>query len=304
MRFIMTQNAFKDIKNAEVSDIEIYSNDNNYTIDTIKKLQKKYPDAEFMLLVGNDMYETLDTWKESTELLKIVTPVLLSRAVINISSSELREMLPYRRGREFLDESNYAYIIKNRLYNAKPDWVWLREEAHSMLSPLRVPHVRACENEAVDLAKRWGVNVDDAREAAILHDITKKLDFSQNMCIIAKHGLSVSLLGSNEEKLLHSITGALMATSEFGVSKTVAEAIKWHTTGKSGMSMLDKIIYIADYIESTRDFPGVGDLRRLAYDNIDEAMITGLEMTVSDLNARGITPNKSTLDALDDLKSR
>ena len=302
MRLTMTKNAFDGICNVKISDIEVYSQDNNYTIDTVRKLQLEYANAEFLLLVGNDMYDSLDTWKNSEELLKIVTPVLLSRTIINISSSELREMLPKRRGREFLADLNYTYIIKNRLYNARPDWEWLREQAHSMLSPLRIPHVKACESEAVDLAKRWGVSTDDAREAAILHDITKKLDFSQNMCIIAKHGLTASISGINEEKLLHSITGALVALSDYGVSNNVAEAIKWHTTGRAGMSMLDKVIYIADYIEATRDFPGVRKLRNIAYNDINEAMKIGLEMTVNDLKTRGITPNVSTLDALEEFK--
>jgi len=301
-RFIMTKNAFAGSDTAYVSDMEIFSRDSNYTIDTVKKIKQKYPDAELHLLVGTDMFDTLDTWKDSDILLKEVTPVLLPRNVINISSSEIRELLPLRKGREFLSKSNYAYIIKHRLYQAKPDWDWLRECAHSMLSPLRIPHVDACETEALRLAKRWDVDPDDAREAAILHDITKKLDFSQNMCIIAEHGVEIEKLGDHEEKLLHSITGALLAKSEFGVSDNVSEAIMWHTTGKAGMSMLEKVIYIADYVESTRDFPGVEALRRVAYDNIDEAMIIGLEMTINDLRSRGISPNKTTYDALYDLR--
>jgi len=148
------------------------------------------------------------------------------------------------------------------------------------------------------LAERWGADPDDAREAAILHDITKKLDFSQNMCIIAEHSITINKLGYKEEKLLHAITGALIAKSEFGVSDAVADAIKWHTTGRANMSMLEKVIYIADYIESTRDFPGVDRMRKAAYKSIDEAMILGLEMTVGDLQSRGIAPDSATTEAL------
>jgi len=300
-RYIMTKNAFSLLKNTKISDLEIYSKENNYTIDSVEKIQKEYPNAETLLLVGTDMYNSIDTWKDSERLLKKVTPVLLPRNVIPISSSEIREMLPLRKGREFLADSNYAYIIKYRLYGAKPDFDWLSEKALSMLNPLRIPHVKACQTEAVRLAKRWGVDPDDAREAAILHDITKKLDFSQNMCIIAENGNSVNLINKNEEKLLHAITGAILAKSEFGVSDEVADAIKWHTTGRAKMSMLEKIIYIADYIEATRSFPGVDRLRIAAYENIDDAMMIGLEMTVSDLKSRGITPNESTFSAISDL---
>jgi len=300
-RMLMTQNSFSNSSNVRVSDMEVFSNDSNYTIDTVKKIKHEYPGSELLLLVGTDMYEALDTWKDSEALLKIVKPVVLPRDVIIISSSELREKLPLREGKNFIDDLNYALIIKHRLYSAKPEWNWLRERAHSMLSPLRIPHVDACEIESLRLASRWDVDPDDAREAAILHDITKKLDFSQNMCIIAEHGIIIDKLGNHEEKLLHSITGAALAQSEFGVSDKVADAIKWHTTGRAQMTMLEKIIYIADYIESTRDFPGVDTLRRVAYENIDEAMIIGLEMTVSDLKSRGISPNKATYEALCDL---
>ena len=303
-RLKMTKNAFAGLDNVKVSDMEIHSRKRNYTVDSVKEIKDEYTDSELMLLVGTDMYNSLDTWKDSADLLKSVTPVLLSRDIVNISSSELREMLPKRKGSQYLKDSNYAYIIKHRLYNAKPNWDWLREKAHLQLNPLRIPHVDACEAEVQLLAKHWGVDADDAREAAILHDITKKLDFSQNMCIIAEHGKDFNNIKKHEEKLLHSITGALLAKSEYGVSDNVASAIKWHTTGKSQMSMLEKIVYIADYIEATRDFPGVDNLRRLAYEDIDKAMVTGLEMTVSDLTARGIVPNASTFEALQDLKNQ
>jgi len=303
VRLEMTKNAFYGFDKLMISDHEVYSRDNNYTIDTVKKIGQAHPGAELLLFVGNDMYDTLDEWKNSEALLKAVTPVLLPRDLVNISSSEIRAMLPKRKGREFLTGFNYTLIIKHRFYNAKPEWEWLREQAHNKLDPQRIPHVDACETEAVRLARHWGIDPDDAREAAILHDITKKLDFSQNMCIIAEHGVSLDKPGLNEEKLLHSITGALLAQSFFGVSDEVADAIRWHTTGRAHMSMLEKVIYIADYIESTRDFPGVKNLRKVAYKNIDKAMILGLELTVSDLQARGISVNIATLEALEELSN-
>jgi nicotinate-nucleotide adenylyltransferase len=301
-RLYMTKNAFRDVNELIISDVEIHSTDSNYTIDTVASIQHQYPGADLFLLVGTDMYNSLSTWKDSTSLLKAVTPVLLSRDKIKISSTELRAMFPKRGGVEYISRENYSYIIKYRLYGVRPNWNWLRGRAHSMLDPGRVPHVDACEREALKLAERWGVNLDDAREAAILHDITKRLDFIENMCIITEHGIDISHIDIAEEKLLHSLTGALIAQSEFGVSDTVADAIMLHTTGDAGMSMLEKIIYIADYTEQTRDFPGVEKLRYKALNNIDEAMVMGLEMTVGDLLKRGITPNAATYNAIEDLK--
>jgi len=305
MRLKMTKTAFSEQKNTIISDVEISSTEPCYTIDTVNSIKSEYPDSEMFLLLGDDMHDSLlaHRWKDSEKLLAIVTPILLPRHVIDISSTELREMLPQREGTSYISDENYSYIIKHRLYNAKANWDWLRDKAHKMLDPRRIAHVDACEIEAVKLAERWDADVQAAREAAILHDITKKLDFNENLCIIAEHGGKINELNKGEEKLLHSVTGSLLAKSMFGMSDAVTEAILWHTTGKFGMSILEKIIYIADYTESTRDFPGVKELRRKAYSNIDDAMKMGLEMTVSELLSRGISPSAGTYGALYDLQS-
>ena len=331
MRLSMVQAAFAPFENVIVSDIEIASPDSiSYTVDTIGKIKNEYPGAELYLLVGTDMYLTLDTWYESETILKTVTPAVFSRGsddikkvvdysigiqsqygvhtetvinnVIEISSSALREMLPLRRGAEYITEENYEYIIKNRLYGAKPDWEWLRVQAYMMLKPSRIPHVEGCEEEAVRLAEHWGVDPDEAREAAILHDITKKLTPQEHLRILENYSISVGAMAKGEEKLLHSRTGAAVAAAEFGVSDAVAVAILWHTTGRAGMSKLEKVIYLADYIEPTRDFCEVDILRAMAYENLDEAMRMGLEMSIHDMKERDILPNRITIDALNDMR--
>ena len=329
MRVQMTRHAFAEIENAVISDIEATKNAPSYTIDTIKTLKKEYPGAEMYLLVGDDMYLTLDTWKDSETLLKNATPAVFSRengrdkeisdysqhlmeqfgtrteiiqnSAIDISSSKLREILPLRGGIDYLPEICYTYIIKHRLYGAKPDWNWLRDRAYSMLDPSRVPHVAGCEQEAIRLAERWGVDIDDAREAAILHDITKKLDAEEHIRLLVENDIPSTMPPKNEEKLLHSKTGALLARTEFGVSEAVADAIMWHTTGRVKMTTLDKVIYLTDYIEPSRDIDGIDALRALAYENLDDAMRMGLEMSVRDMESRGIIPNRTTFDALNDL---
>jgi len=300
-RLLLTKNAFSGISKAQVSDIEIFSTNSNYTIDTVHSIKKQYPDTQLFLLVGNDMYDSLDTWKESEKLLSSVTPVLLPRDVTPISSTEIRSLLTERKGIEYLTEQNYSLIIKHRYYNAKPDWDWLREKAYQKLDKQRIPHVKACEGSAAVLAEYWDVDICDAREAAILHDITKKLDFNENMCIMCEGELPVKKYSIDNAKLLHAVTAAIVAKEEFGISDTVADAIRSHTTGKAQMSTLDKIIYIADYIEATRDFPGVEQMRKMAFEDIDKAMKAGLEMVVNDLKSRNIIPDEDTYNALRDL---
>ena len=330
MRLHMTRSAFLNAPGVIVSDIEIEKTGASYTVDTVEAIRRDYPGAQLFLLVGTDMFLTLDMWKDSETLLKSATPAVFSRStedterisgyaesllkrygvrsetitncIVDISSSQLRELLPRREGARYIDDTTYSYIIKNRLYGAKPDWDWLRGRAFSMLNPIRIPHVTGCEEEAVRLAKRWGGDPDDAREAAILHDITKKLAKEDNLSILEEHGIPVVKLENAGEKLLHSKSGAALAKALFGVSDEVAGAIMWHTTGKSGMSLLEKVIYLADYIEPTRDFPGVDAMRAAAYEDIDTALIMGFETSIQDMTERGITPDRTTFDALDDLK--
>lgn len=325
-RLHMAQLAFSKTRNAIVSEIEIRNKKPSYTIDTVLAIKKDYPGAELYLLTGTDMFLTLDTWKDSGLLLNTVIPIVFSRSsddlekiagysarlksqygvsteivankVVDISSSLLRSKLPRREGAGYIDDTIYSYIIKSRIYDAKPDWGWLRSKAYSMLAPSRIPHVEGCEFEAVRLSERWGVDADDAREAAILHDITKRLSPEENLEILEKRDLSFGVANKNEEKLLHSKSGAALAKTEFGVSDSVADAITWHTTGRPNMSSLEKVVYIADYIEPTRDFDGVGRLRELAYEDLDMAVKAGLEMSIEDMRSRGIIPNRTTFDAL------
>jgi nicotinate-nucleotide adenylyltransferase len=105
-------------------------------------------------------------------------------------------------------------------------------------------------------------------------------------------------VSKSEEKLLHSKSAAVVARADFGVSDSVYNAILWHTTGRAEMTKLEKIIYLADYIEPTRKFEGVDDLRALSYNDLDKAMEMGIMIVVEDLKARGIMPNQTTIDAL------
>ena len=326
-RLCMAQIAFRDIPQAVISRHEIEAEDVSYTVDTARYVRGLYPDAQLFLLVGTDMFLTLSEWKDARDIFKLVTPAVFSRGkndgreirayagrleldfrinarIIDheeteISSTELRALLPRRQGRGYIPDTIYEYIIKNRLYSAKPDFDWLRQRAHSMLDEKRVPHVTGCEREAISLAERYGADSDKAREAAILHDITKRFSAEQHIEVFTKNGMPLKSAGNANEKLYHAETGALFSREEFGISEDVFNAIFCHTTGKANMTLLEKIIYIADYIEPTRAFDGVDELRQLAYSDLDEAMIMGLQMSIDDMERRGIVPEKTSYKALD-----
>ena len=120
----------------------------------------------------------------------------------------------------------------------------------------------------------------------------------EQLRLCAKYGIIPDELERENGKLLHAKTGAAVAKFEFGSDDEVVEAIRWHTTGRPNMTTLEKVLYMADYMEPTRDFPGVEELRRLAYEDLDRAMVLGFEMSLEDILSRGETPHKNTLAAL------
>ena len=325
-RLAMARLSFSDIPCASVSDIELKNVGVSYTVRTMDELAKNYPGAEFFLITGSDMYLTLDRWRDIERLLETAKPAVFARRdgedreiaafakrlrgrfgvdtffiehnAIDVSSSQLRRMLSLRAGIDYIADTAYEYIITNKLYSAKPDFDWLRVQAYTMLKTRRILHVAGCEAEAVRLAKHWGADINEAREAAILHDITKQLEHDDQLQLCEKYDIMTDAVEAAEVKLLHAKTGAALARELYGASDAVHDAIEWHTTGRPDMTLLEKVIYIADYIEPTREFENVKELKSLAYADLDAAVARGLQMSIDDMRARGIIPHRRTEEAL------
>ena len=126
----------------------------------------------------------------------------------------------------------------------------------SCLKHKRIPHVLGTEQEAIRLAERYGADVDKARTAALLHDCTKKLGMEEQLELCRRFGIQLDELEQRALKLLHAKTGAAIAKEVFGVDEEIFRAIWWHTTGHAGMTLLEKILYLADYIEPSPGLPG------------------------------------------------
>ena len=317
--------AFGQIPGAVISDMELKREGKSYTADTVKQLREQYPEDELFLTVGTDMLLSFEEWYRFDYLLENCTlavlarndgdsdklreyarhleneylarVVILSHEPLPMSSSDIRGRLRLRMGADMLDDEVYSCIVKNGYYDALPELTWLRDRVIEYLSPDRIAHTAGCESEAVMLAKQWGEDPETAATAGILHDITKKLNYNEQLILCEKYGIILDNAERDNPKLLHARTGAALARELFGISDDIYEAIRWHTTGKPDMTLLEKIIYLADYIEPTRDFPGVEELRRLAYRDINAAMALGLEMSLEDIRSRNIEPYKDTVEA-------
>ena len=324
---------------AEVSDLELRRKGKSYTLDTVKALRERHPHAKLYLLMGTDMFLTFHLWRDPEKLAKLCTLCAFGRSeadseelfavqrkhlaktvgadsvtialpeIVDISSTQLREALAKGEGREYLDPAVYGYILRERLYGVQKDLKRLSLEdlrcaAYSMLKRRRVPHVQGTEETAARLALRWGADEEEARRAAILHDCTKKYNREQHLDICRQYGIELDQEERREEKLLHALTGAAVARHVFGVSAGVESAIRWHTTGKADMTLLEKIIYLADYIEPTRDFCDLTRLRQLAYEDLDRALLLGLTMAVADLKENGTAVHSNSVLARDYLKGK
>ena len=148
------------------------------------------------------------------------------------------------------------------------------------------------------LAEKYGGDVTAARIAALLHDCTKKLDLPQQLSLCRHYGLPLDEMERTYLKLLHSKTGAAVARDKFGVTDEIYNAIYYHTTGKADMTLLEKIIYLADYIEPSRSFPGVEELRAAVHEDLDRGLCQALADSIRELQGYGSPVHPNTREAL------
>ena len=324
---------------AGASDIELRRTGKSYTSDTLRALHEQYPDAELWLLMGSDMFLSLHTWHEPEIICQLAhigafrrvdediraamtrqkallegqyqanVMLLNNPELIELSSTDVRTALAAGQGSDLVPEAVWGYIQREHLYGTTADLKHLTVEAlrpiaMSYLKPKRMPHVLGTEATAAELARRFGEDETKARVAALLHDCTKKLDMAQQLALCEQYGITLDPLEQKALKLLHAKTGAAIARHVYGADDAVYQAILYHTTGRAGMSRLEKIIYLADYIEPSREFandPDVVRLRRTVYENLDRGMLLGLNMTIDEMREMGNPVHHDTLDARDDL---
>ena len=164
----------------------------------------------------------------------------------------------------------------------------LQKQMKEELSEDRYEHTLGVMYTAESLAMRYGVDMTKAAVAGLLHDCAKCIPNAQKIKMCKKHDIEITEMEERNPSLLHAKLGALLAQKAYGVDDPeILSAIKWHTTGKPDMSMLEIIIYMADYIEPNRDkAPNLKQIRKLSFVNIEEALYQVLESTLSYLSDR------------------
>lgn len=313
-------------------DLELQRQGKSYTVDTLKALREEYPHDEFWLIMGEDMLFSFSDWVSPEEIAQMANICTFPRSdkaastelvaqsrkvakdfgclvkVISVeggvtaSSTVVREqllaqkfspdLLPCIAGR-ILSQGSYGLQVS--LGNL--GLPLLRSVVWGEVKSKRVPHIRGVEDCAVKLANHWGEDETLARRAGILHDLSKYWSHEAHLEFCDKYSYPLTDLERETEKLLHAKSGAVYAKEVLKESEAVWRAIDCHTTGKANMTALDKILYLADYIEVNRDFPELETMRRLAYEDLDKAVGLGLQLALQEMNQRNKVIHEQTLEA-------
>ncbi|MDR1012905.1 MAG: bis(5'-nucleosyl)-tetraphosphatase (symmetrical) YqeK [Lactobacillales bacterium] len=164
------------------------------------------------------------------------------------------------------------------------------------VSEKRFKHVLAVQKTAALLAKRFGGSIEKASIAGIVHDYAKEHSNDEMIRIIYENNLDKGMIvfGNN---IWHGVVGAILIERELGVTDSeILQAVTLHTTGSSNMSLLDKILYVADYIEPNRNFSGVNEARKFAEVNLDEAVKYKTKQTLLKLLENEVKIYPKTID--------
>jgi len=183
----------------------------------------------------------------------------------------------------------------------------IKEKLQSALSIERYIHTLGVAEEAKKLAANYGDNelVVKAELAGLLHDCAKDFPADMKKRFCKEYHVPIDEIMKKQIDLVHPFLGAEVARREYDVNdKDILEAIKWHTTGKADMSVLEKIIFIADYIEPSREpFEGLDNARKLSYESLDKAMANILENTIEYVKKRNRTLHPYSVEALNYYKN-
>ena len=172
------------------------------------------------------------------------------------------------------------------------------------LSEKRWTHTKNVKKMAVKLARRWGTDPEKAAMAAILHDSAKELPKQELLQIFADNAIIAENAPARPSPVWHGIAAAILAETQWGITDPeILSAIECHTTGKQNMSLLDKIIYMADMTSAERDYPGVEALRAEEMQNLDLALCHALEQSIAFVREKGNPLDPDTVAALDDARA-
>lgn len=176
------------------------------------------------------------------------------------------------------------------------------EEIKKRLNPDRLYHSLNVADEAKKLAKHYGADEQKAFTAGLLHDILKNTPDSELLQYFERNGIMLTETERASRKTWHAMAGADFLRRELHVTDVdILSAVRWHTTGRAGMTLLDKVLFIADFISADRDYSGVERMREKAYVSLEDAMLEGLQFTINELVENAWPVHEDSIRAYNEL---
>ena len=308
-RVEMVRRAIADEKDFVLQLYEVENQAVNYSYLTMEHFKEIYPKHEFYFIIGADSLFNIETWKSPERLLKTCIILaayrdgknknemneqiaylnqkygadirLLNTPNVDIASSEIRQRLKLGLTvNDAIPEAVLTYIRELGLYAF--DLTELRTKIKGHQSDKRFEHTVGVMYTAAALAVCYGADMKKALLAGLLHDCAKSYPANVMLEYCEQYGISISDTERMNPGLLHAKLGAYLAEHEYGVDDNeILDAICYHTTGRKNMTLLEKIIYIADYIEPNRNqAPNLDKIRELAFQDLDKCLIQILEATL------------------------
>lgn len=304
-RSSMVALAVREEEGLRLSTFELERESVSYTAETLRLLRKEHSADLFYYLMGEDSLQGFAHWYHPEEIVReadiLVAPrpegdsgaletllrerrmqygdhfFLVPTPWLPVSSTEIRERV--KAGQplsDMLPREVWEYILAHGLYREAPDPFFLRKALGTVLSEKRYYHTEGVAYTAAALAMRYGASVEEALLAGWLHDCAKEKTGEELKRICLENGLPISSEEAGNLQLLHGKVGAYVAEHTYGVKQaSVLQAIRWHVTGRPAMTLLEQILYAADFIEPSRAMktePELSEIRAMAFEDLSKAI--------------------------------
>lgn len=328
-RVAMVELAIEKHASFEYQPYEIEKDDISYSYQTLLYFKNRYPEDEFFFIIGADSLYTFDTWRCPDVIAKLCTLVVACRdqkgpkemrrqaeylteiynanicfldmPFANVSSTEIRNALYENKYlQSMLPGRVFAYIVEQELFYPQMIKDFMRQ-LKEVLDENRYLHSLGVMKTAALLAKRYEQDVIRIMTAGLLHDCAKCIPGREKIWLCEKVNIPMTAIEKRNPGLLHAKLGAYLAKTKYGINdEEILNAIWYHCTGRPQMSLFDKIIYVADYMEPNRDkAPNLANIRELAYVDLDACLVEILKQTLDYLNNGKITVDPMTAKTYD-----
>lgn len=338
-RIRMIELAIADFDYFHFSDFELNREGKVYSAETLTRYKKLYPHEELYFIVGSDSLFSIDSWyhpeiifekanilaaKRDDKSLDTLTDKIkylkkqykasiseIEVEASSISSTKIRVAANKLDLADYIPQKVCKYIIENHLYEDYKGLTRMTntdiiDELKNSQNSDRFKHTLAVAKTAQKMSEALGENPNKAYLAGLLHDCAKCISDEELVIICKENGIDITASEKNNLYLLHAKVGAYLSEHKYGITdKDILHAVRYHTTGRPNMSLLEKIIFTADYIEPGRyKQKNLDILRNTAYEDIDYTVYLILKDTVDYLKSKkSVFFDKNTIKALDYYKN-